>query len=101
MRGPNHVTISTPSDDATRNEEIRALTPTGSNTKTLLWTKLFPTTLTETNIQRIAFARFNGFLIDNSLHGHFDDFRNGGVTRLSPGTYKQLVETISNAATSS
>src|SRR5829696_9214668 len=37
-RGPNDVTISTPSDDATRNEEIRASTPTGSNTKTLLWT---------------------------------------------------------------
>jgi hypothetical protein len=100
-RGPNDLTISTPSDDATRNEEIRASTPTGSNTKTLLWTKLYPTTLTETNLQRIAFSRFNGFQIDNSLHGQFDDFRNGGVTRLPPGEYKQLVETISNAATSS
>src|SRR5829696_6769125 len=100
-RERHHATKKTTKENVSNNPEIRALTPTGSNTKTLLWTKLYPTTLTETNLQRIAFARFNGFLIDNSLHGDFDDFRNGGVTRLPPGTYKQLVETISNAATSS
>jgi hypothetical protein len=92
------ITITTPSNDDTHNEEKRNSPTLGSNTKTLLWTTLFPTNLTQTNLQRIAFSHFNGFQFDNKYRGSSDDFQNRGVSRMSPGSYKHLIKDVSAAA---
>lgn len=77
----------------------KAFSVDNKEVKTIVWTHIYYNTVTDENVRKIAKANFDGFMIESSGYkGVFDDFLNGGVSRMDPTDLNRFKDDVTKAS---